>query len=87
MSGVLRSSAEVLLESVILFGRDGSLLRLPPAVSHMADTTTGGLVGGLGLDSIGPKAGIYYLLLMFWKFCCIFRLRPLVGLWARSDIL
>ena len=41
---VLRNSAGVLLESVIMFGRDGIVLRLPRTVSHLADTTTGGLL-------------------------------------------
>ena len=68
MSGALQPSEEVLLESVILFGRDGSLLKLPPDVSHVADATVSGLLGGLALDPIGPKAVPYYLFPRLWNF-------------------
>ena len=34
---------------------------MPPSVCHLRDTTTLGLLGGLGLGTFGPKSALWYL--------------------------
>ena len=47
VSGGLRQSAEILLESVIWYGRDGSVMRIPPSARGLEATTTIALLGAL----------------------------------------
>ena len=61
VAGELTPSAEIIFASVILYGKDGSVVRLPPSVRHLRDTTTLGLMGGLGLQDFGPKSSLWYL--------------------------
>ena len=58
ISGELDKSAETLLESLMLLGRDGSVARIPPSVGHLEDTTDGGLLGPSPMDLSGPKDSV-----------------------------
>ena len=61
VEGELTPSAEILSESVILYGRGGSVIRTHPSFCHIRDTTMCGLLGGLGFESFGPKTSLEYV--------------------------
>ena len=46
--------AEILVKCTTLFGKDGSKRKIRPMLTHLEDTSVSGILGGLGLDDIGP---------------------------------